>query len=723
MVFRRVELLSKDYPYKGPSLVAVPHERKRLIDEGMLPFESSVAGFNERYHRGETSHTIHVWWARRPHSAMRSVVFASLCKDANKKCIDLMANLAMNPTSRIVEEARGVLLSQYANNDPTVLDMFGGGGTIPFEAKRLGCSVCSIDTNQLSVFIQKCNLQYPDQIDLEAANLQIEDSGERVLSAVKRRTDWLYPLRDASDESVFGYLWSYRTKCDKCGYSFLLSKRRWLSKKGGNNTSFVLENEAERQKAHIKKNCNEDYAVNWRGRTSTVVCPSCGHSYKNPNAMECADEVLATVSLKSGGGKQFHESNTQTACPSLARMVEKEGELLSSIGMELPSTCLPVWSGIVNPALYGIKTHSDFVNQRQRLLLLYLIDELLNEYKRLKSADEALAKFVIGMLSSLIDQVVDWNCRLSIWIPQNEQVGRAFCGPGVAMYWDYVETDQLLNGPANLWAKLKRISRGVSSMVNNSGSVDVRHASAQNLPFEDESFDAIVTDPPYYDNIYYSVLSDFFYAWKKPLLEKLEPELFQADATERRHELVASVKRSGSTTRAYEDYCEQLELAFSEAFRVLKDDGVFSFVYSHSSAEAWMAVINAYRSTDFVVSSVQPLSIERKGRPRAISSKAVNTCVTVVARKAHGLKRAIISYDELQDICQEKAIPFGLYLTENLGWVFEDAGMAALAMMVGIISNHSRVTGCVDEKVAIMDLSKVIGARFPGFKVLNRSSL
>ena len=124
----------------------------RLVDSGMLHYEASVAGYNERYLRGETSHTIHVWWARRPHSAMRSLVFASLSKDTSKNAASIMAALAMNNNKEIQETARDIIKRGY-NSSPKVLDMFGGGGTIPFEAKKLGADTYSIDANQLSVFI------------------------------------------------------------------------------------------------------------------------------------------------------------------------------------------------------------------------------------------------------------------------------------------------------------------------------------------------------------------------------------------------------------------------------------------------------------------------------------------------------------------------------------------------------------------------------------------
>lgn len=706
----------------NPEIEYVCTDQLRLIDKGMLHYESSVAGYNERYHRGETSHTIHVWWARRPHSAMRSVVFASLCKNLSNASSELMAELAISPSEYSVSKARKQIQEGY-ESAPRLLDMFGGGGTIPFEAKRLGCDTYSIDANQLSVFIQKCNLQYSDNIDIEVAKKKIHTSGEKVLNHVKERTNWLYPLRTATEEKCFGYIWTYSEKCESCGSEFLLTKRHWLSKKAGKRISVCINNDDDNcQKAMISYDGEPSFSSNWNGRKLETICPFCGHHHTHPNALKCSDKAIATISLSEKTGKVFSSCETGDVCPSKEDLKTAENELLNIIGTSLPNSKLPKWSGIVNPAMSGIETHADFVNPRQRLLLLYLIDELTNEYEQLKKDNLIMAKFVIGVLSSLIDQVVDWNCRLSMWIPQNEQVGRAFCGPGVAMYWDYAETDQLLNGPANLWSKLARIEKGVASMAHEPGRIDIQHAVAQNLPYEDKYFDAIVTDPPYYDNIYYSILADFFYAWKKPLLVKVEPDLFSNAITDYSDELVASARRSGGERNAYEQYCTELNKAFSEASRVLKDDGVFSFVYSHASVDAWMAVIGAYRSTSFHVSSVQPLSIERKGRPRAITSKAVNTCVTIVARKNKQSREQITGIALLEEL-KIKAIPFGKYLVNELDWENEDAGMATIAWMVGAIANTAKIKDATSDKDYLIEVAGIVSEHFPGFRLTNRGSL
>lgn len=717
-----MEIIEKNY--RSPIIQEVLVEKERLIDTGMLHFETSMAGHNERYHRGETSHTIHVWWARRPHSAMRSLVFSSLCKDKSEAASEIMAKLAMTCDDKTVELARNIIKKEYTE-PPKLLDMFGGGGTIPFEAKRLGLDTYSIDSNQLSVFIQKCNMLYADSINLSEAVKLVENTGKKILTNLKRRTDWLYPLRESSSEELFGYIWTYRLTCPHCGEKFIISKRPWLSKKKERRVAFVSKIEHKGVETLEVKDLQDGqtcFLPPWERHTGVLHCSRCGEIINHVNVFDGEDVMTAYVKNRSRAGKEFCNADQKFAIPDGTQISEEENRLLKQLNISLPQSELPVWSGVVNPALYGIKTHKDFLNRRQRLFLLYLIDELVNSFSEISKEGFDMAKFVIGALSSLIDQVVDWNCRLSMWIPQNEQVGRGFCGPGIAMLFDYAETDQVLGGPANLWDKLKRIVKGVKSFENCKGTITVKHAHAQQLPFKDDFFDAIVTDPPYYDNIYYSILADFFYAWKKPILEKMEPELFSGEITDYNYELVASSRRVAAGQSAHEEYCKQLCLAFKEAARTLKEDGVFTFVYSHSSVNGWEAVLRAYRQSEFFVSSVQPLSIERRGRPRAVLSQAVNTCMTIVARKSKDKKKSITIEDVLKKT-RKYSNEFGKFLIENSGWQQADAGLAVIACIVGVLANASCVRGIDSDAAALLQAAKIIKSDYPEFTIKVRDSI
>lgn len=703
---------------QSPEISARGIGQRRLIDEGMMHYEASLAGLSERYSRGKTSHTIHVWWARRPHSAMRGLAFASLCKDTSSAAVRTMAALGAQPvpTKEIVARAANMLTAQYSSA-PKVLDMFGGGGTIPFEACRLGAETHACDVNELSCFVQKCMLEYSRTFDAGELPANIKDSGERILNQVKTESRALYPMRGSN---IFGYFWTYSIECQQCGFRFFLSKRRWLSKKKGRNLALVFDNKKEDQSVSIEDLGDKSGRLSTAMGRSKATCPECGSLHENLSIIHCRDELVGLVGLNRSTGKHFLLPLDE-ALPEDGLLSQIETSVLEELGIDLPKSELPEWSGVVNPALYGMKTHSDFVNPRQRVVLLLLIKALREEYARLnQQKGETRAKCVIGFLAGLIDQVVDWNCRLSMWISQNEQVGRAFSGPGVPMLWDYVETDQLLSGPANLWSKLDRIVKATRSFPQFRAKARVVRAPAQNLPYGDETFDAIVTDPPYYDNIYYSILSDFFYAWKRPVLEILEPDSGWAKTTDFSNELVASSNRSGSAKKAHEDYCHELSKALLEAERVLKPDGVFSFIYSHNSLLGWEAIIRAYRATDFKITSAQPLSIERRQRPRSMTSEAKNTCIAFVARRC-GQERNAISLPQLRADLKERFEGFGQQLV-SLGWKEDDAGLAVFANCVGEIANASCVEGLkgVDALKAIADL---VQENLPDFRLTDRGSL
>ena len=205
-------------------------------------------------------------------------------------------------------------------------------------------------------------------------------------------------------------------------------------------------------------------------------------------------------------------------------------------------------------------------------------------------------------------------------------------------------------------------------------------------------------------------------------MQKIEPELFKKTITDYKYELVASSRRVEEGESAHEEYCKQLCMAFSEASRVLKSNGVFSFVYSHSSVNGWEAVIRAYRQSDFWVSSVQPLSIERKGRPRAVLSQAVNTCMTIVARKEDTPKDKInigTVLAETEKYCSE----FGKLLIEKSGWAESDAGLAVIACTVGLLANSSGVDGAESDADALLAASKIVKREFPDFSIKVRDSI
>jgi putative DNA methylase len=698
-------------------------DRARLIDHhGLAHASAAVAGRAERYGRGETAHTIHVWWARRPHAAMRALVFAALCKDHGADARALLGQLGQSATvpAEVLAAGQALLAAQYPA-PPAVLDMFSGGGTIPIEALRLGAEAHAVELNQLAAFLATCNLVYSQELDPASHGADMAGllgrAGRRVLDRLADYTAAAFPLRSApSPARVATYFWTYRAPCPRCGHGLLLSRRPWLSRKQG---------VAVRVTAGARG--QETVLASEPGAHEPGRCPACAGELGAIDIRACEDVLVAMAGVADAprGGKHFAEPSVH-ALPAPAALAALEAALLAELDVRLPDSALPRWSGIVNPALHGMRTHADVFHPRQRVVLLALVKALREEHRVLvREVDERAARWVVSTLSALLDQCVDWNCRLSMWIARNEQVGRAFCGPGVAMLWDYVETDPVGPGPSNLHAKLARLVAGARWIGRLPRPGHVVRAAAQALPHQDASFDAVITDPPYYDNLYYSVLADFFYPWKRMLLAGIVPELFAEPTTEVGRELVASAQRSGNARAAHAWYVSELARALTEAARVMKPDAVLALVYGHNAIDGWAALVEAFMAAPLDITGVHPLAVEREQRPRAMSARAQHGSLVLVARRQAAPPPAAPGPPEpldLEGVCRQVAALCTGEPARALalaGWSEPVIGLAAFghgaALLAGAApADHEAV------RAALVAIERAVHHCVPAFRLTRR---
>jgi len=161
----------------------------------------------------------------------------------------------------------------------------------------------------------------------------------------------------------------------------------------------------------------------------------------------------------------------------------------------------------------------------------------------------------------------------------------------------------------------------------------VIQASATELPYPDNYFDAVFTDPPYYDNVPYSYLSDFFYVWLKRSIGDLYPELFMTPLTPKSKEIVAYSHQEGGFEAGKRYFEEMLKKAFKEISRVLKQNGIATIVYTHKSTSGWETLINSLLESDLVVTASWPIDTEMKARLRAKESAALASSIYFVCRK------------------------------------------------------------------------------------------
>lgn len=161
---------------------------------------------------------------------------------------------------------------------------------------------------------------------------------------------------------------------------------------------------------------------------------------------------------------------------------------------------------------------------------------------------------------------------------------------------------------------------------------NVFQASATQLPFPDNHFDAVFTDPPYYDNVPYSYLSDFFYVWLKRAIGELYPELFSTPLTPKSKEIVAYTNNR-SWEEAKEYFENMLKQSLKEIHRILKPNGIAVIVYAHKTTSGWETLINSLLDSGLVITASWPINTEMKARLRAKESAALASSIYIVARK------------------------------------------------------------------------------------------
>ncbi|MEO9027180.1 MAG: DUF1156 domain-containing protein, partial [Ktedonobacteraceae bacterium] len=203
------------------------------------------------------------------------------------------------------------------------------------------------------------------------------------------------------------------------------------------------------------------------------------------------------------------------------------------------------------------------------------------------------------------------------------------------MLWDFAEINPLGNGSGNVEDSLNRSIFALENcIITREILPEVLRASATQLPLGDKTIDAVITDPPYYDNVSYADLSDFFYVWLKRSIGFLYPEHFSTPLTPKKQEaIMASYRHNKSKDAAKRSYEAMMAEAFSEAHRVLKPGKPLICVYAHKTTLGWSTLIEALRHAGFVIVESWPLDTERPGRSTAIGTAALASSIFLVARR------------------------------------------------------------------------------------------
>ena len=549
-------------------------------------------------------------------------------------------------------------------NAPKVLDMFAGGGAIPLEAARLGCESHAVEYNPVAHLIELCTLVYPQTFGARLADDFLRWSGV-VLERMRGDIGDLYPaVRVPKTDDVscqirlFGggqpdgraepvaYIWARTVPCRRpgCAARVPLVRQAWLRKKGCVAASVPRIDARNRLRWDIVSGEIPGRISQQRGQTGAgqAVCVACNtpvpSSYiKDMSKSGHLDTSLAAIVVDGPRSKLY--------LPPCATAFPDDNECCRRLDALLARTSLAALDEPMNTADsttvagrgYGITRWGELFTPRQLLVLFTLVKHIRRVHAEMldggmhRDRARALTTYfamAFGRLANSFTKFSRWQVR--------DQITIAAIGDRQAlkMVYDFSEINPFARTAGCLPFALENEAHCIRKLAKVTSPVAVARGTAEKLPYDDQTFDAIVTDPPYYSSIYYADLSAFFYIWLKRIVGDLYPEHFVLPMPPKRREVVAQPSEHGNDTqKANAHYQNAMYRSFVEARRVLKSGAPLVCVYAHRTTEGWATLIRALVDAGLTVTEAWPVQTEARGRTNALAAAALSDGIFFVARR------------------------------------------------------------------------------------------
>lgn len=695
--------------------------------------------------------TLHLWWASRPLPMSRAVVFSSLVPapedDAIRKALMQTLSDAMpfnrSLQSRPLDGLRSRLREAWPDGPPKVLDCFAGRGIIPLEGMRLGCDVTSVDVNPVAHLIQRAVLDFPNRwsdILPDGSHSLVADFlrwAARMRELAERQLAQHFPAKEGRRAAV--YFWARTMPCSEpsCRRTIPMIKSRRLV--DSNRRSIRLDYEVYDERVGLllgdgKPSDGTDWTTGVV-RAASVTCPACGTTQPAKDVRHFAKTVgfgkdLFAVMTTSEDGRS-REYRMATDEDRKAAMV---GPLLSTLP-DCPdgTTALPDEAMVksqyrrLQNLVFGIDTWRGLFTDRQLLVLGVLAATVRQVYEEMIAEGEApeRARALATYLAFVVDKIADYDSSFATWVAKGEFVAHTFPQQAIRMAWDFTEVNPFSEASGSFDGAVRWIELVLQHCCAvKHGSATVLRGNAQSLDFADGSFDAVITDPPYYDAVQYGDLSDFFYVWLKRTVGHLYPELFGTPLTPKQAQVIeTNADKKSPEFVSHDEFERRLGAAISEMARVVKDDGIVSIVFAHTDVEAWERLLRALRAAGLVVTTSWPMRSEREGRSTAQLSAVLGSSVVLVCRKEAAA--GVGYYDDVVAELEQR-IEDRLAVFEEMQLVGADYFVSAVGPAFEVFAKYERVTRLSGEEVGVdelMVLARQAVARHAARRLLGGESL
>jgi len=561
-----------------------------------------------------------------------------------------------------------------------VLDPTAGGGSIAFEAMRLGHRIVANELNPVASVILHATLEYPLRFGCELA-ADIRRWGQRLLERLDgalgdlfARTGAIPPgeieqlrkrtgghpqlARALGTEEVMSFLYCRQVTCPYCGGKAPLLNTCWLSKEGeqwgvqiipdtrtkdvrfdtyrvshgrgpdGQDPDFATVADGTGTCIHCRQAIPEDEIKRqargesrhgrWTDRLYCVV------AVRHQPKLDAHGQPQRYASGKSKGEIKtekvtfFRPPNAAdlAALDAAAARLEAKWDEWDSQGL-IPTEQVPPGQKTREPQNYGMPRWCDMFTPRQLLGHVTMLEELIRLQGEMRqSMPEDRMRAVATYLQFVIDKGVDYNSKQTRWHYSRAVLINSFGRHDYSLKWTFGE--MIFTGPNSgaAWALAQVVDAyaGIAALAGGAGgrtaATVISGPAAHLATVETGTVDLVCMDPPYYDNVQYAELSDFFYVWMRRSLHALYPDLFVRRLTNKLDEAVANPARDGSARQAKLEYERRMGEIFAEAGRVLKPRGIMTVMFTHKSQDAWEALTRALIETGWVISACYPVDSE-----------------------------------------------------------------------------------------------------------------
>ena len=511
----------------------------------------------------------------------------------------------------------------------------------------------------------------PD-VDCEAQPmrfLETNENGVPILDPLNAAFDAAY-LRDPRNprwvaKPTVAYLWARTVKCKQCRVTLPLLKTRWLCKKDSKRVLLTMGPDAEGTgvvfgvqadvshnggNAAQRREHDKRIGAGTMSRTG-ATCPCCGaimtmSDIRYEGRAGRMGAVMTAVVVDGPKGKEYR-LHTDHEVEVAGVSEERLQALYADIPFGLPEEPTPKAGIGASRAFsvdgYGFDTWRKLFTNRQLLALGEFVLAVRGLMQEMDDRPDVWREAIITNLALVTDRLADYSSSICSWINGLEALRDTFARFALPIVWDYAEVNPLSNTAGNFLGALGWVSRFVDHALLSAQRVETANVQSKSAAEASGEYDAIITDPPYYDAIPYSDCMDFFHVWLRRSTHGLAPEMDTAfvnplgpkwdhDADD--GELIDDASRfNGDRELSKRSYEDGMARAFQACHSALTPEGRLVVVFANKQPDAWETLVGALIRAGFVVDGSWPIQTERNARVRAITSAALASSVWLVCRK------------------------------------------------------------------------------------------